>query len=173
MMRTTGRRCDRAREYASLRLDGELSDFERVLLDSHLDRCPSCRGFADDLVGVTESLRMAPLEQPTIAITLPRRRFVALRGIHLGAAAAAVVSVVGMGTLFGLLQSSTTTSIPGFPQGRLDGRRGRRIPRCPASRSHDAASAQTPARRPRRSRRLGGLGETTLCRRAKPQTPSA
>ena len=26
--------CDRAREWASLGLDGELSDFERVLLDS-------------------------------------------------------------------------------------------------------------------------------------------
>jgi predicted anti-sigma-YlaC factor YlaD len=123
-MRTTGRRCDRAREYASLRLDGELSDFERTLLDSHLDRCPSCRRFADDLVGVTESLRNAPLEQPTIAITLPRRRFVALRGIQVGAAAAAIVSVVGMGTLFGLLQSSATTSNPGVAKvGSMAGER--------------------------------------------------
>ena len=108
-MRTTGRRCDRAREYASLRLDGELSDFERALLDSHLDRCPSCRAFADDLVGVSDLLRAAPLERPSIAVTLPRRRFVPLRGIQVGAAAAAVVSVVGIGALFGLLQSSATT----------------------------------------------------------------
>ena len=113
MMRTTGRRCDRAREYASLRLDGELSDFERALLDSHLERCPSCRAFADDLVGVTERLRTAPLEQPAIAITLPRRRLVALRGIQVSAAAAAVVSVVGIGTLFGLLNSSATTPTRG------------------------------------------------------------
>jgi predicted anti-sigma-YlaC factor YlaD len=109
MMRTTGRRCDRAREYASLRLDGELSDFERALLDSHIERCPSCRAFADDLVGVTERLRTAPLEQPAIAITLPRRRGVALGRIQVGAAAAAVVSVVGIGALFGLLNSSATT----------------------------------------------------------------
>jgi predicted anti-sigma-YlaC factor YlaD len=108
-MRTTGRRCDRAREYASLRLDGELSDFERALLDSHLDRCPSCRVFAGDLVGLTGRLREAPLERPTIAITLPRRRFVALRGIQVSAAAAAVVSVVGIGALFGLVNSSATT----------------------------------------------------------------
>jgi predicted anti-sigma-YlaC factor YlaD len=112
MMRTTGRRCDRAREYASLRLDGELSDFERALLDSHLERCPSCRVFADDLVGVTDRLRTAPLEQPAIAITLPSRRRVALRGIQVGAAAAAVVSVVGIGALFGLLNSSATTPSP-------------------------------------------------------------
>lgn len=108
-MRTTGRRCDRAREYASLRLDDELSDFERALLDSHLDRCPSCRAFADDLVGVTDRLREAPLERPTIAITLPRRRFVPVRGIQVSAAAAAVVSVVGIGTLFAQLNSSATT----------------------------------------------------------------
>jgi predicted anti-sigma-YlaC factor YlaD len=112
MMRTTGRRCDRAREYASLRLDGELSDFERALLDSHLARCPSCRVFAGDLGGVTERLRAAPLEQPAIAITLPRRRFVALGRIQVGAAAAAVVSVVGIGALFGLLNSSATTPRP-------------------------------------------------------------
>lgn len=107
-MRTTGRRCDRAREYASLRLDGELSDFERALLDSHLDRCPSCRAFADDLVAVTGRLRAAPLEQPSIAVTLPRRRFVALRHVQVSAAAAAVVSVVGIGALFGMLNSSAT-----------------------------------------------------------------
>jgi predicted anti-sigma-YlaC factor YlaD len=108
-MRTTGKRCDRAREYASLRLDGELSAFECSLLDSHLDRCPSCRAFADDLVSVTDRLRTAPLERPNIAVTLPRRRYVPLRGLQAGAAAAAVVSVVGIGTLFGLLQSSATT----------------------------------------------------------------
>ena len=112
-MRTTGRRCDRAREYASLRLDGELSDFERALLDSHLERCPSCRVFADDLAAVTDRLRAAPLEQPGIAVTLPRRRFVALRNVQVSAAAAAVVGVVGMGALFGMLHSSATTPTPG------------------------------------------------------------
>lgn len=112
-MRTTGRRCDRAREYASLRLDGELSDFERALLDSHLDRCPSCRAFADDLVSVTDRLRAAPLEQPSIAVTLPRRRFVALRNVQVSAAAAAVVSVVGIGALFGMLQSNATAPTRG------------------------------------------------------------
>jgi anti-sigma factor RsiW len=115
-MRTTGRRCDRAREYASLRLDGELSDFERALLDSHLDRCPSCRVFADDLVAVTDRLRTSPLEQPSIAVALPRRRFVAPRRIQVGAAAAAVVSVVGIGSLFGMLQSSATTPASGVAQ---------------------------------------------------------
>jgi hypothetical protein len=112
-MRTTGRRCDRAREYASLRLDGELSDFESALLDSHLDRCPSCRVFADDLVGLTGRLRTATLERPTIALTLPQRRFAAVRGFQASAAAAAVVSVVGIGALFGMLHSSATSPTRG------------------------------------------------------------
>ncbi len=108
-LRSTGRRCDRAREYASLRLDGELSDFERALLDSHLERCPSCRVFADDLVGVTDRLRTAPLVQPELSLSLPRRRFAAYGRFQAGAAAAAVVSVVGIGALFGMLHSSAST----------------------------------------------------------------
>jgi predicted anti-sigma-YlaC factor YlaD len=108
-MRSSARRCDRAREYASLRLDGELSEFERALLETHLERCPSCRAFADDLVGVTERLRTAPLERPLIVLTLPQRRFAALRSMQVSAAAAAVVSVVGIGALFGMLHSSATT----------------------------------------------------------------
>jgi predicted anti-sigma-YlaC factor YlaD len=110
-MRTTARRCDRAREYASLRLDGELSDFESALLDSHIERCPSCRAFAEDLVGVTERLRTAPLDKPLIVLTLPQRRFAALRTMQASAAAAAVVSVVGIGALFGMLHSNA--SAPG------------------------------------------------------------
>ena len=108
-MRTTARRCDRAREYASLRLDGELSDFESALLDSHIERCPSCRAFAEDLVNVTDRLRTAPLERPLIVVTLPQRRFAALRTMQASAAAAAVVSVVGIGALFGMLHSSAST----------------------------------------------------------------
>jgi predicted anti-sigma-YlaC factor YlaD len=108
-MRTTARRCDRAREYASLRLDGELSDFESALLDSHIERCPSCRAFAEDLLGVTARLRTAPLERPLIVMTLPQRRFAAVRRMQVSAAAAAVVSVVGIGALFGMLHSSAST----------------------------------------------------------------
>jgi predicted anti-sigma-YlaC factor YlaD len=121
-MRMTGRRCDRAREYASLRLDGELSEFERALLDSHLERCPGCRAFAEDLVTMTDRLRTAPQERPLIVVALPKRRFVALRHVQVSAAAAAVVSVVGIGSLFGMLHSSATTpnrgvAIAGEPAG--------------------------------------------------------
>jgi predicted anti-sigma-YlaC factor YlaD len=121
-MRTTGRRCDRAREYASLRLDGELSDFEQALLESHLERCPSCRAFADDLVCVTDRLRTATLEQPSITVALPRRRFAGLRDLQVSAAAAAIVSVVGIGALFGMLHSNA--SVPGRSVVQLGGTAG-------------------------------------------------
>ena len=38
--------CERARQWASTELDGELSSFERVLLHAHLDACPSCSEFS-------------------------------------------------------------------------------------------------------------------------------
>jgi predicted anti-sigma-YlaC factor YlaD len=115
-MRPAGRRCDRAREYASLRLDGELSELEGALLDSHLDHCPSCRAFSEDLVGLTGQLRTAPLARPEFAVSLPRRRFAALGRAQMSAAAAAIVSVVGIGTLFGFLSSSATTTSRAAPR---------------------------------------------------------
>ena len=38
--------CERARQWASTEIDGELSSFERVLLHAHLDACPSCSEFS-------------------------------------------------------------------------------------------------------------------------------
>jgi len=45
-LRAQNRVCDRAREYSSRSLDGELSDFERALLETHLERCDACRAYA-------------------------------------------------------------------------------------------------------------------------------
>jgi predicted anti-sigma-YlaC factor YlaD len=147
-LKTTARRCDRAREYASLRLDGELSEFERVLLESHLEGCPSCSAFAVDIAAVAGHLREAPLERPTIAVTLPRRRFAALRGLQAGAAAAAVVSVVGIGALFGMLHSSASTPTQGGAKfGSMAGER-----RVDRDLRRAVLTAPHPERRP------GGLG---------------
>src|SRR3954454_17246769 len=38
--------CERARLWASLRADGELSELEGALLDAHLARCAECRSVA-------------------------------------------------------------------------------------------------------------------------------
>lgn len=90
--------CERARQWASIELDGELSTFERVLLRAHLAHCSSCRGFRERTSGLTLALRAAPpeqLEQP-IQIGRMRRRF---RLRVAPAAAAMAVAFVGLGSI--------------------------------------------------------------------------
>jgi Putative zinc-finger len=105
--------CARACEWASLRLDDQLSEFEEVLLEAHLVRCPDCRAFAASISDLTGALRASPLEQPTFAFEAPRQtrgRTFALRAVS----AAAAVAVVGVSGLVSL-QVSTTRARPGTP----------------------------------------------------------
>ena len=105
--------CARASEWASLRLDDQLSDFEEVLLEAHLARCAECRAFAATISGLTYSLRAAELRQPTFAFDPPRSargRTFALRAVS----AAAAVAVVGVSGLVSL-QLSTSRARPGAP----------------------------------------------------------
>jgi predicted anti-sigma-YlaC factor YlaD len=59
--------CERARAWASLRADGELSELEAALLDAHLDRCDGCRSFARGAEAVAAALRHARVERPPLA----------------------------------------------------------------------------------------------------------
>jgi anti-sigma factor RsiW len=105
------RRCDRAREYASLALDGELSQFEHALLRAHLEQCNGCRSYNGGLVATTERLRNAPLERLERPITLPSRQRVSFRSVQAGLAAALVITAVGLGGLlssFGSTESDRT-----------------------------------------------------------------
>jgi predicted anti-sigma-YlaC factor YlaD len=85
--------CARAREAASARLDGELSELEVAVLDDHLRACTECSAFARELHALSSGLRGATLEQPQITVFTParRRRLVPLRA---ATAAAAIVAVV-------------------------------------------------------------------------------
>jgi anti-sigma factor RsiW len=100
------RRCDRAREYSSLAVDGELSQFEHALLRAHLEQCPGCRRYNTSLVATTERLRNAPLERLERPITLPSRQRVSFRSVQAGLAAALVVTAIGLGGLLSTLGSS-------------------------------------------------------------------
>jgi predicted anti-sigma-YlaC factor YlaD len=96
--------CERAREWASLRLDGELSEFERVLLESHLRRCSACAAYVVEIGAIAEAIRSTELELLPQPIALPLRRRVAYAGrvLQTGAAAAAIIAVtVGLGIEFG------------------------------------------------------------------------
>jgi predicted anti-sigma-YlaC factor YlaD len=110
-LRAQSRVCDRAREYSSRSLDGELSDFERALLDTHLERCEACRGYAAELTEIVTRLRLAPLEALPHPVSLPSRRRHRARAFQAAAAVAAAVVAVTAG-LVGSLQSHPTQARP-------------------------------------------------------------
>jgi hypothetical protein len=105
-MTVLSKRCVRAREHISLRLDGELSEFERALLGAHLARCEACRRFEGDVRAVTERLRAEPLEPLSRPVVVAPRRRVAVARVLPGAAAAAAVVAVAFGAVFGLANTA-------------------------------------------------------------------
>jgi predicted anti-sigma-YlaC factor YlaD len=75
-----GQLCARARFWASLRVDGELSELEGALLDAHLARCAECRAVADGFDGAAALLRSAdraPAPPVAIAVRRSPRRLLA------------------------------------------------------------------------------------------------
>ena len=91
--------CERAREWSSLRLDGELPQLQRAMLRKHLAACSGCTAFDSDLADATAALRTAPMELLERPVVIPRRRRSALRIAPAFAAAAAVAFVFGLGPL--------------------------------------------------------------------------
>ena len=111
----TGQLCARARFWASLRVDGELSELEGALLDAHLERCADCRAFGTDSSTLTALLRQAPREEMSVPIVLPRPgRLSAARLLQAGAAAAAVALVAGASAIHGVGQRSSSPPTPSF-----------------------------------------------------------
>jgi predicted anti-sigma-YlaC factor YlaD len=104
-MTSRGQLCERAREWASLQLDGELSELERALLDAHLDRCDSCARFRLEAAATTSLLRGAEVEPVARPISLPRRARPGIRTFQTGVAVALVVTAAGLGSLLGVLRS--------------------------------------------------------------------
>ena len=84
--------CTRAREAASARLDGELSELELAQLDIHLAGCLDCAEYAVVIEATTAQLRAAELMQPEEPIVLPRLRR-RLRVVPVAAAAAVIAGV--------------------------------------------------------------------------------
>jgi Putative zinc-finger len=106
-IRPTAVACERTRAYVSLELDGELSEFERGFLMSHLRRCASCEAYRSEVGVFTKHIREASVEAPSRGVRVPVRAESRFAGHQLGAAAAAAaVVVVGIATL---LTPSTDT----------------------------------------------------------------
>jgi anti-sigma factor RsiW len=101
--------CERARQWASAAVDGELSTFERALLEDHLGGCSACREFSRDVNGLTSALRAAPRE-PFEGVVIGHVR----RQVHLRlapAAAAMAIAAVGLGSV---LASTQLNRAPGI-----------------------------------------------------------
>jgi anti-sigma factor RsiW len=91
--------CDRARAWAALLPDRELSELERKLLDRHLAGCAGCRAFAHDVAAVTELIRkeeLVPLPQPVSVPSWRRHSAIPGRLASLGAAAAVALMAIGI-----------------------------------------------------------------------------
>jgi ferric-dicitrate binding protein FerR (iron transport regulator) len=119
--RVLSEECVRACEWASLRLDSELSEIEELLLQAHLARCCDCRSFTESVIEATEALRATPLEEPTYAFELPRKRsarVVGLRAVS-AVAAAAVVGLTGLVSF--QLSTSRAPSVAAAADQRLIG----------------------------------------------------
>lgn len=90
--------CDRARSWAALAPDGELSELEGTLLRAHLAGCGSCSRFAVDVAAHAAALRSAPLEPLSRPVAVPtwRRRRALARLRTVGAAAAVAAMALGV-----------------------------------------------------------------------------
>src|ERR1044071_9205309 len=87
--------CERAREWASLQLDSELSELERSMLRAHTRRCSACAEYVLEIGAITEKLRRTELIPVPHQVVLPARRSFAWvnRALQAGVATAAVVGI--------------------------------------------------------------------------------
>jgi predicted anti-sigma-YlaC factor YlaD len=97
--------CERARTWASLALDGELSQVESARLSAHVGRCARCAEFARDVDAVTQELRAMPSVRPRAQCTPVRRRNSGARVLQLSAAVVVVASAAALGSMAGSLTS--------------------------------------------------------------------
>jgi len=106
--------CDRARMWASLAVDGEISEVERDSLRAHVAVCPACEAWAAGVVDLAGALRTAPPVEPGRTLFQPpvRPRRIRARAVQLAAAAAATAAAVGLGHLAASLTSPAGGKAP-------------------------------------------------------------
>ena len=106
----------------SAEIDGELSEFESILLQGHLDRCDSCRMFKADAERLATALRTAPVEPLSKPITVPSRRRRVLPLRMPAAVSAAAVLMIAFGGVFESLHSGSAIRAPRAPAAAFDRR---------------------------------------------------
>ena len=94
--------CDRAREGASARLDGELGQLDEARLEAHLAVCAECREFAAGITAAAARIRQAPVEAaPAQVFVAHRRSFVRPRVATAAAATLLVAAAAGSSFFLG------------------------------------------------------------------------
>jgi predicted anti-sigma-YlaC factor YlaD len=108
--------CDRAREAASARADGELCELEAAQLDAHLRACPECAAYAATVEALASRIRGAELDQPALPVFVAHRRPpVRIRTAAVAAAlVAAAVSSFAAGHLVGSHASRPAATVGGL-----------------------------------------------------------
>jgi predicted anti-sigma-YlaC factor YlaD len=101
--------CERARAWASQRLDGELSELEQALLAAHVGRCDACREYEESVSAAVLVLRAQPLEQIEHPVAVPVRRRTLVRPMVLARVAAVAAAVVGVTTVLSTQSANSPT----------------------------------------------------------------
>jgi hypothetical protein len=95
------RRCEHARQWSSLRLDGELSELEGALLDRHLDACPACASFDERLRSAAMVLRLTQPEPPRVPITVRESERKVVFPVGRRVVVAAIAAALALGSIVG------------------------------------------------------------------------
>ena len=117
--RSSGVFCDRARSWAALAPDRELSELERKLLDRHLDACGDCSAFAAEVAATTELIRaddLVPLARPVPVPSWHRHRVLPVRFGSVGAAAAVALMAIGIAARAPLPMTGAESRASQLPQ---------------------------------------------------------
>lgn len=94
--------CERARTWAALRPDGELSTIELRLLGAHLESCSDCRRFDETVTSATRLVRETDDEAPACSfdarlVRRVRHRSLIASASRAGVAAAAILVAFAVG----------------------------------------------------------------------------
>ena len=146
--------CDRARSWAALAPDGELSELERKLLRAHLAGCGSCARFAAEVAEIALAVRASPFEPLRRPVAIPgllRRRALARLGM-VGAAAAVALMALGIASRGQLVDSDRQPTRPprvaGFSDDQAELQRLRSHLRQTAAQAFAAKAAKYFGNRP-------------------------
>ena len=152
MTTISDRGCSRALAWASLELDGELSQLESVLLERHLERCAGCALHVSEMRTLATTLRTAALETPSapVFVARSRRSRSGALAAKVAIAAALALAAGGLGVFAGSLGGDPAAPDPQEPELVFltpDDRRDMRTPR----------ELEDPPRPVRPGPRLGGV----------------